>query len=48
MEVLHLDPRLRTRLDASDVVQEAFLDVARDLSRRRSTAAIPSTGKFWR
>jgi RNA polymerase sigma-70 factor, ECF subfamily len=28
---LRLDPRLRARLDASDVVQEAFLDVARDL-----------------
>jgi RNA polymerase sigma-70 factor, ECF subfamily len=31
MVELRLDPRLRTRLDASDVVQEAFLDVARDL-----------------
>jgi RNA polymerase sigma-70 factor (ECF subfamily) len=45
---LRLDPRLRARLDASDVVQEAFLDVARDLSRRRSTASIPLTGKCWR
>jgi RNA polymerase sigma-70 factor, ECF subfamily len=31
MVELRLDPRLRARLDASDVVQEAFLDVARDL-----------------
>jgi RNA polymerase sigma-70 factor (ECF subfamily) len=28
---LRMDPRLRARLDASDVLQEAFLDVARDL-----------------
>jgi RNA polymerase sigma-70 factor (ECF subfamily) len=31
MVELRLDPRARLRLDASDVVQEAFLDVARDL-----------------
>ena len=31
MVELRLDPRLRARLDASDVVQDAFLDVARDL-----------------
>jgi RNA polymerase sigma-70 factor (ECF subfamily) len=31
MVELRLDPRLRARLDASDVVQEAFIDVARDL-----------------
>jgi RNA polymerase sigma-70 factor (ECF subfamily) len=31
MVELRLDPRLRARLDASDVVQEAFLDVAHDL-----------------
>ena len=31
MVELRLDPRLRARFDASDVVQEAFLDVARDL-----------------
>src|SRR5262245_5843925 len=31
MVELRLDPRLRARLDASDVVQEAFLDVAGDL-----------------
>jgi RNA polymerase sigma-70 factor (ECF subfamily) len=30
MVELRLDPRLRARLDASDVIQEAFLDVARD------------------
>jgi DNA-directed RNA polymerase specialized sigma24 family protein len=28
---LRLDPRLRSRLDAWDVVQDAFLDVARGL-----------------
>lgn len=28
---LRMDPRLRTRLDASDVLQEAYLDVAKDL-----------------
>src|SRR5262245_53739569 len=31
MVELRLDPRLRGPLDASDVVQEAFLDVAADL-----------------
>src|SRR5262245_31011002 len=31
MVELRLDPRLRARLDASDVLQEAFLDVARAL-----------------
>ena len=31
MVQLRLDPRLRGRLDASDVLQEAFLDLARDL-----------------
>ncbi len=31
MVELRLDPRLRARSDASDVVQEAFLDVAGDL-----------------
>ena len=31
MVELRLDRRLRARLDASDVVQEVFLDVARDL-----------------
>jgi hypothetical protein len=51
---LRLDPRLRARLDASDVVQGAFLDVARDLdayladpklrgrSARGGAAAYPS------
>jgi RNA polymerase sigma-70 factor (ECF subfamily) len=32
MVELRLDPRLRARLDASDVVQEAFIDIARDLA----------------
>jgi RNA polymerase sigma-70 factor, ECF subfamily len=31
MVELRLDARLRARLDASDVLQEAFLDVAHDL-----------------
>jgi RNA polymerase sigma-70 factor (ECF subfamily) len=31
MVELRLDPRLRARLDASDVVQDAFLEVAKDL-----------------
>jgi RNA polymerase sigma-70 factor, ECF subfamily len=31
MVELRLDPRLRARLDASDVVPEVFLDVARAL-----------------
>lgn len=28
---LRIDPRLRSRLDASDILQEAYLDVSRDL-----------------
>jgi RNA polymerase sigma-70 factor (ECF subfamily) len=31
MVEIRMDPRLRARLDASDVLQEAYLDVARDL-----------------
>jgi RNA polymerase sigma-70 factor, ECF subfamily len=31
MVELRMDPRLRSRLDASDVIQEAYLEVARDL-----------------
>jgi RNA polymerase sigma-70 factor (ECF subfamily) len=31
MVELRMDPRLRARVDASDVLQEAYLDVARDL-----------------
>ena len=31
MVELRMDPRLRARIDASDVLQEAYLDVARDL-----------------
>jgi RNA polymerase sigma-70 factor, ECF subfamily len=32
MVELRMDPRLRARLDASDVIQEAYLDVAGDLA----------------
>ncbi len=31
MVEIRMDPRIRARLDASDVLQEAFLDVTRDL-----------------
>jgi RNA polymerase sigma-70 factor (ECF subfamily) len=33
---LRMDPRLRTRLDASDVLQEAYLDLAGDLDAYRA------------
>jgi RNA polymerase sigma-70 factor (ECF subfamily) len=36
-----LDPRLRARLDASDVVQEAFRDVARDLDAYLADPKLP-------
>ena len=36
MVELRMDPRLRTRLDASDVLQEAYLDLAGDLDAYRS------------
>jgi hypothetical protein len=36
-----LDARLRARLDASDVVQEAFLDVARDLDAYLADPKLP-------
>jgi RNA polymerase sigma-70 factor (ECF subfamily) len=38
---LRLDPRLRARLDASDVVQDAFLDVARDLDAYLADPTLP-------
>jgi RNA polymerase sigma-70 factor (ECF subfamily) len=41
MVELRLDPRLRARLDASDVVQEAFLDVARDLDSYLADPNLP-------
>src|SRR5262249_60258760 len=33
---LRMDPRLRTRLDASDVLQEAYLELAGDLDAYRA------------
>jgi RNA polymerase sigma-70 factor (ECF subfamily) len=41
MVELRLDPRLRSRLDASDVVQEAFLDVAHDLDAYLADPKLP-------
>src|SRR5262245_10366863 len=41
MVELRLDPRLRARPDASDVVQEAFLDVARDLGAYLADPILP-------
>jgi RNA polymerase sigma-70 factor (ECF subfamily) len=41
MVELRLDPRLRARFDASDVVQEAFLDVARDLDAYLADPKLP-------
>jgi RNA polymerase sigma-70 factor (ECF subfamily) len=41
MVELRLDPRLRARPDASDVVQEAFLDVARDLDAYLADTKLP-------
>jgi RNA polymerase sigma-70 factor (ECF subfamily) len=38
---LRLDQRLRARFDASDVVQEAFLDVARDLGAYLADPKLP-------
>jgi RNA polymerase sigma-70 factor (ECF subfamily) len=42
MVELRLDPRLRGRLDASDVLQEAFLDVARDLDGYLADPKLPA------
>jgi RNA polymerase sigma-70 factor (ECF subfamily) len=41
MVELRLDPRLRGRLDASDVVQDAYLDVARDLDAYLADPKLP-------
>jgi RNA polymerase sigma-70 factor, ECF subfamily len=41
MVELRLDQRLRARFDASDIVQEAFLDVARDLDAYLSDPKLP-------
>jgi RNA polymerase sigma-70 factor (ECF subfamily) len=41
MVELRLDPRLRARLDASDVLQEAFLDVSHDLDAYLSDPKLP-------
>jgi RNA polymerase sigma-70 factor (ECF subfamily) len=41
MVELRLDPRLRGRLDASDVVQDAFLDVSRDLEAYLADPKLP-------
>jgi RNA polymerase sigma-70 factor, ECF subfamily len=41
MVELRMDPRLRGRLDASDVVQEAFVDVARDLPAYLANPSLP-------
>jgi RNA polymerase sigma-70 factor, ECF subfamily len=46
MVELRLDSRLRARLDASDVVQEAFLDVARDLEAYLADPKLPPL--LWR
>ncbi len=41
MVELRIDARLRARLDPSDVVQEAFLDVARDLDAYLADPKLP-------
>ena len=41
MVELRIDPRLRARLDASDVLQEAFLDVAHDLDAYLADPSLP-------
>jgi RNA polymerase sigma-70 factor (ECF subfamily) len=41
MVELRIDARLRARLDASDVLQEAFLDVARDLDAYLADPKLP-------
>jgi RNA polymerase sigma-70 factor (ECF subfamily) len=41
MVELRLDPRIRARLDASDVVQDAFLDVANDLDAYLADPKLP-------
>jgi RNA polymerase sigma-70 factor, ECF subfamily len=41
MVELRMDSRLRTRLDASDVLQEAYLDLASDLDAYRAEPKLP-------
>jgi RNA polymerase sigma-70 factor (ECF subfamily) len=41
MVELRLDPRLRSRFNASDLVQEVFLDVARDLNAYLADPKLP-------
>src|SRR6516225_3773853 len=41
MVELRMDPRLRTRVDASDVLQEAYLDLAGDLESYRADLKLP-------
>ena len=41
MVELRMDSRLRTRLDASDVLQEAYLDLAGDLDAYRADSTLP-------
>ena len=41
MVELRIDARVRARLDASDVLQEAFLDVARDLDAYLADPKLP-------
>ncbi len=41
MVELRIDARLRARIDASDVLQEAFLDVARDLDAYLADPKLP-------
>jgi RNA polymerase sigma-70 factor (ECF subfamily) len=41
MVELRLDPRLRARLDASDVVQDAFLEIAGDLDAYLADPKLP-------
>ena len=41
MVELRIDPRLRARIDASDVLQEAFIDVARDLDAYLADPKLP-------
>jgi RNA polymerase sigma-70 factor (ECF subfamily) len=41
MVELRMDPRLRTRLDASDVLQEAYVDLAGDLDAYRADPKLP-------
>jgi RNA polymerase sigma-70 factor (ECF subfamily) len=41
MVELRMDPRLRSRLDVADVLQEAYLEVARDLDAYLRDAKLP-------